>query len=75
MPLELSSDPSLASRLISRSAFLKHAASSGVRCDKLVVGAAIFHPLLSATVPLRVLIVERAAHEKVLPNVYELPGG
>ena len=72
MPL---THPSLASRLVSRSAFLKHAASSGTPFDKLVVGVAIVHPLVSATKPLQILLVQRAAHEKLYPGVYELPGG
>jgi len=75
MPLELASDPSLASRLISRPAFLEQRASLGAPCDKLVVGVAIIHPIFCTTAPLQVLIVQRAAHEQVLPNVYELPGG
>ena len=67
--------PSVACRLVSRAAFLEQAASLGTRYDKLVVGVAIIHPFLSTTEPLRVLIVQRAAHEKFLPGVYELPGG
>ena len=63
--------PSLAGRLVSRSAFLKNAASF----DKLVVGIAIVHPLISATKPLQILLVQRAAHERVYPGFYELPGG
>ena len=63
--------PSLAGRLVSRSAFLKNAPSF----HKLVVGIAIVHPLISATKPLRILLVQRAAHEKVYPGFYELPGG
>lgn len=67
--------PSLAGRLTSRSAFLEHAASIGTPFDKLVVGVAIPHPLISATKPLQILLVQRAAHEKVYPGCYELPGG
>jgi 8-oxo-dGTP pyrophosphatase MutT (NUDIX family) len=67
--------PSLAGHLVSRSAFLKRAASFGSPVDKLVVGVAIVHPLFSATKPLQILLVQRAAHEKVYPGVYELPGG
>ena len=67
--------PSVACRLVSRSAFLEQAASLGTRYDKLVVGVAIIHPFLSTAEPLRVLIVQRAAHEIFLPGVYELPGG
>jgi 8-oxo-dGTP pyrophosphatase MutT (NUDIX family) len=67
--------PSLAGRLVSRSAFLEHAASFGTPLDKLVVGVAIAHPLISATKPLQILLVQRAAHEKVYPGFYELPGG
>jgi len=65
--------PSLAGRLISRSTFLEHAASIGTPFDKLVVGVAI--PSISATKPLQILLVQRAAHEKVYPGFYELPGG
>jgi len=64
--------PSLAGRLVSRSAFLDRAASSGASFHKLVVGVAI---VLPATKPLRILLVQRAAHEKDFPGVYELPGG
>ena len=67
--------PSLAGRSVPRSAFLKHAASLGTPYDKLVVGVAIFHPLISATKPLQILLVQRAAHENVYPGFYELPGG
>ena len=40
--------------------------------NKVVVGVAIFHPSRNK---LKVLIVQRASHEKVLPGFYELPGG
>lgn len=73
--MPLITHPSLAGRLISRSTFLEHAASIGTPFDKLVVGVAITHPLVSATKPLQVLVVQRAAHEKVYPGFYELPGG
>jgi 8-oxo-dGTP pyrophosphatase MutT (NUDIX family) len=73
--MPLITHPSLAGRLISRSAFLQHAASIGRPFDKLVVGVAIIHPLVSATKPLQILLVQRAAHEKVYPGFYELPGG
>ena len=73
--MPLITHPSLAGRLISRSAFLEHSASIGTPFDKLVVGVAITHPLVSATKPLQILVVQRAAHEKVYPGFYELPGG
>lgn len=73
--MPLITHPSLADRLISRSAFLEHTASIGTPFDKLVVGVAIIHPLVSATKPLQILVVQRAAHEKVYPGFYELPGG
>ena len=63
--------PSLAGHLVSRSAFLKRAASF----EKLVVGVAIVHPLISATKPLQILLVQRAVHERLFPGFYELPGG
>jgi len=66
---------SLAGRLVTRSAFLEHAASIGTPFDKLVVGVAIIHPLISATKQVQILVVQRAAHEKVYPGFYELPGG
>ncbi|TDL24367.1 hypothetical protein BD410DRAFT_786483 [Rickenella mellea] len=40
--------------------------------DRLVIGVAVFHPLRKEP---SVLIVQRAAHESFLPNVWELPGG
>jgi hypothetical protein len=61
--------PALACRLIPHSEFLN---STRPTYDKLVVGVALIHPL-SPTI--QVLIVQRATHEKVLPGVYELPGG
>jgi 8-oxo-dGTP pyrophosphatase MutT (NUDIX family) len=64
--------PSLTGRLISRAAFLNDAASFGTPFDKLVVGVAIVHP---TTKPLQILLVQRAAREKVYPGCYELPGG
>ena len=67
--------PSLAGRLVSRSAFLTYAASLGTPFDKLVVGVVIFHPLISAAKPIQILLVQRAAHESVYPGFYELPGG
>jgi len=67
--------PSLGGRLVSRSAFLKYTASIGTPFDKLVVGVAIFHPLISAAKPIQILLVQRAAHESVYPGFYELPGG
>ncbi|KAF8347739.1 NUDIX hydrolase domain-like protein [Amanita rubescens] len=73
--MPLITHPSLADRLISRSTFLGHSASIGTPFDKLVVGVAITHPLVSATKPLQILVVQRAAHEKVYPGFYELPGG
>ena len=66
---------SLTGHLISRSAFLEHAASIGAPFDKLVVGVAIAQPLVSATTPLQILILQRAAREKVYPGFYVLPGG
>ncbi|KIL65010.1 hypothetical protein M378DRAFT_45045, partial [Amanita muscaria Koide BX008] len=47
----------------------------GTAFDKVVVGVAIPHPLISATKPIQILLVQRAAHEKVYPGCYELPGG
>ena len=67
--------PLLADRLVSPSAILKRAASLGTPFDKLVVGVAIVHPLISATKPLQILLVQRAVHEKLYPGFYELPGG
>lgn len=67
--------PSLSARLISRTAFLNNAKSTGTPYDKLVIGVALIHPLLSITKPPQVLMVQRAAHEKALPGFYELPGG
>ena len=73
--MPLITHPSLTGRLISRPTFLEHAASIGTPYDKLVVGVAIVHPLVSATKSLQILVVQRAAHEKVYPGFYELPGG
>ena len=73
--MSLITHPALAGRLISQSAFLEHAASIGTPFDKLVVGVTIAHPLISATKPLQILLVQRAAHERVYPGFYELPGG
>lgn len=66
---------SLAAHLISRAAFLDQAKSAGNVYDKLVIGVAIIHPLPPVTKPFQVLMVQRAAHENVLPGFYELPGG
>ena len=63
------------SYLALHSNFLEHAASIGTPFDKLVVGVAIAQPLVSATTPLQILILQRAAHEKVYPGFYVLPGG
>jgi hypothetical protein len=67
--------PLVAGHLVSNSTLLERAASFGIPFDKLVVGVAIVHPVISATKPLEILLVQRAALEKVYPGVYELPRG
>jgi hypothetical protein len=67
--------PSLAHRNIPRSAYLTDVASSGKQCDKLVIGTAITLPNLSRTSTPQILLVQRAAHEKVLAHYHELLGG
>lgn len=47
-------------------------AGSNTSHDRLVIGVAVFHPSLADPA---ILIVQRAAHEEFLPNVWELPGG
>ncbi|KAI4118188.1 MAG: hypothetical protein LQ345_001708 [Seirophora villosa] len=53
-----------------RTAFLRQ---NGEQYDKIVVGAIII--LTDEENEERILVLKRAAHEEILPNIWEIPGG